>query len=152
AVEQKEEDFVTLFSYFSIFISNGFNVYSALKETLPYCPKSIKPELAKLVDGIDQDKSVAPFLIFSTQFSSLSIKEVLLSVYQMVDEGGGEAHLARFTYLFRALSEDKRKAKKNRESAQLSSLSSFPLMGSGIAMLMLTAALSQIMGGLFNVV
>ena len=150
--EQRATDqFVESFTYFSIFISNGYNVYRALEEVTQLSQKDIKPYFEELIAAIDEDKSLAPFLAFSKHFSSLSIKEVMLSVYQMVDEGGGVAHIKQFDSLFASFSEERHLLERERRKKTLGNMQAFPLVGSGLTMLTLTAALVIIMGSIYNV-
>ncbi|MBP5092303.1 MAG: hypothetical protein J6328_07130 [Bacilli bacterium] len=150
--EQRATDqFVESFTYFSIYISNGYNVYRALEEASLLSQADVKPYFEELLDGIDGDKSLAPFLSFAKHFSSLSIKEVMLSVYQMVDEGGGVAHIRQFDSLFASFSEERHLLERERKKKVLGNLQALPLIGSGITMLALTAALVIIMGSVYNV-
>lgn len=150
--EQRATDqFVESFTYFSIYISNGYNVYRALEEASLLSQSDIKPYFDELLDGIDNDKSLAPFIAFSKHFSSLSIKEVMLSVYQMVDEGGGVAHIRQFESLFASFSEERHLLERERKKKTLGNMQALPLIGSGLTMLTLTASLVIIMGSIYNV-
>ena len=82
----------------------------------------------------------------------MKIKEVMVSIYAMIEEGGGGAYIARFQHIFGKLSDDKHLRAKEKRVESLQNLSFLPLLGSGIAMLMLTVALMEIMGSLMNVV
>ena len=83
------DDFVEIFTYFDIYISNGYNVYNALEECSQIAKGDLSDKIKELLKHIDEDKSLNPFIIFAGYFDSLEVKQVLLSVYQMVDEGWG---------------------------------------------------------------
>jgi hypothetical protein len=146
----REEEFVHLFTYFGIYIHNGFNVYQALQAISSYASLGLKDDFQKLLAAIDEDKSPTPYIVFSRHFESLEIKEVLLSVYQMVEEGG-ESYIRQFEALFDRYSAERHKLSKEAHVAALGSLSVLPLVGSGITMLSLTAAIVEVMGSLYNV-
>lgn len=148
--ERDEEEFVRLFTYFGIYIDDGYNIYSALSGLLPYANDSVKPRLERLLQEIDDDKSVTPFITFAETFSDKQIRQVMMSVYQMVDQGSTGVFINQFSHLFGRLSDQKHEESKRRRTQKLSSLSFLPLLGSGVAMVMLTTALVEIMGGVMN--
>ena len=145
------DEFVEAFTYFSIYVGNGANVYHALEKTSALSKENVRPLFQELLSEIDADKSLLPYLHFASHFSSLSVKEVMLSVYQMVEQGGGEENLRRFQTLFGRFSEERHRLNKAKQIETLGNFSSLPLIGSGITMLMLTAALVEIMGGFYHV-
>ena len=74
--EEKDEiEFVALFTYFSIYIKDGFNVYNALEQIVPYASERIQERLKKLLAQIESDKTLQPYLDFAAPFHSLSVKE-----------------------------------------------------------------------------
>lgn len=148
--EEDEKQFVDLFSYFSIYIQDGFNVYNALEKVLPYAKGRLKSSLEGLLKEIEEDKTLAPYLSFASHFSSLEIKEVMLAVYQMVDQGTGGVYLLQFQRLFAKISEQKKERLEQAHQERLDTLNFLPLIGGGLSMLMLMLALLEIMGGMLN--
>lgn len=150
--EKKESEFIVLFTYFSVFLQDGFNVYNALEEVVDFAEGELKGDLKELLKQIEADKSLQPFLSFSAKFKSLTIREVMISVYQMVDQGASGAYLQQFRHLFGKLSDQKHDLEKRRKKERLESLTILPLLGSGIAMLALMMALLEIIGGMLRVI
>jgi Flp pilus assembly protein TadB len=148
--EKDEQEFVRIFAYFSIFVRDGIPVYSALEDTIRYAESDMSKKLRRLLSEIDADKSVAPFVRFASAFPSLEIQQVMISIYKMVDEGGGEAYLRQFTLLFDSLAEDKRKSLLLHKEEEMQNLSMLPLLASGLTMGLITIALIVIMGGIVN--
>lgn len=144
------DQFVEAFTYFSIYIRNGYNVYRALEECSALSKEEVAPYFRQLLSDMDGDKSLAPFLAFSANFDSLEIKQVMLSVYQMIDEGGGESHIAQFSSLFGKFAEERHRLERSNYQNGLEKLSVLPLIGGGITMLSLAIAMLEIMGGLYN--
>lgn len=144
------EEFVRIFEYFSIYVKNGFPIYSALESVIPYSSVSMEEKLRELLASIDKDKSVAPFVRFATYFPSLSIKEVMVSVYLMGEQGGSEAYFRQFSALFDSLATNERKAEMEKSLERQSNLSALPLLGSGLTMLLVTVGLVAIIGGVLN--
>ncbi len=147
---EDEEQFVTLFSYFSIYIQDGFNVYNAFEEILPYAKGRVKNHLEGLLMQITRDKTLLPYLAFAGNFTSLEIREVMLAIYQMVDQGSSGVYLVQFQRLFSKLSDQKRSLRERKHMEKLDNLSFLPLLGAGFTMLMLMLALMEIMGGMLD--
>ena len=148
--EEDEEQFVTLFSYFSIYIQDGFNVYNAFEEVLPYAKGRVKNNLEGMLMQISRDKTLLPYLSFASNFVSLEIREVMLAIYQMVDQGSSGVYLVQFQRLFSKLSDQKRVLRERKHIERLDGLSFLPLLGAGFTMLMLMLALMEIMGGMLD--
>lgn len=150
-IEDLNREFVDVFTFFGIFVTDGFTVYNALEQVISYCSEEFQKRLQDLLHGIDEDKSVTPFVEFSKGFEDVSVKEVMLSVYQMVDEGGGGVYIHQFQKLFGRLSDTRHQMDASKRLSRLDTLSFLPLAGAGIAMLALTLSIMEIMGGLMNV-
>lgn len=149
---EETEEFIRLFTFFGIYMNNGYNVYNALESIVPYAGITLKDRLETLLREIEEDKTVAPFINFASYFTDMKVKEVMVSIYAMIEEGGGGVYIAQFQHIFGKFSDDKHLREKEKRAESLQNLSFLPLAGSGIAMIMLTVALMEIMGSLMNVV
>lgn len=137
---QLEGEFTEVFSYFSIFIKNGFPSYSALESVIPFASEKMGERLTNLLAEIDEDKTVMPYIHFGENFKSLEIKQVLIAIYKMSEEGGSEAYIRQFDTLFRALSGNERRSSIDKKKQRLDTLGILPLLGSGIAMMVIIMA------------
>ena len=144
-------EFVELFTYFGVFVNDGFTVYNAIERIIDYASEDMKAHLRRLLEDIDQDKSVAPFVRFAAIFEDISIKEVMLSVYRIIDDGTNGLYIRQFQRLFGKLSDVRYAMEKERRLSTLDTMAFLPLAGSGIAMLALTLSLVEIMGGMLDV-
>ncbi len=145
------DEFVTLFTFFSIYIGDGFTVYGALEKLLDYAGEEMSGLLKGLLRDIDEDKTVAPYAKFASHFESLSVREVMVAVFQMVDEGEGGMYLIQFKRLFARLADTRRLIEKNKRLERLDTLSFLPLVGSGLTMLTLTLSILSIMEDMLHV-
>ncbi len=150
-LERMNAEFVELFTYFGVYITDGLTVYNSLEKIKGFASEDMKERLETLLRDIDEDKSVSPFVTFASGFEDVAVKEVLLSVYQMVDEGVGGVYIRQFQRLFGKLSDNRHEMEKQKRLGTLDTLSFLPLAGAGIAMLSLTVSIVEIMGGLLNV-
>ena len=143
-------EFAALFGYFRIYLRNGFSVYSALKEITSFANEDLKKDLQTLISEIDEDKSVQPFVKFSKKFNEIIVEEMMISIFQMVDDGESSDYLHQFELIFDKFSnllyEKYLRTKNNR----LGTLSSMPLIGACFLIIVLTIGVIGILGELIN--
>lgn len=143
-------EFVRIFTFFGIFIEDEYNVYQSLKEVTCFANGKVKTYLETLLKSIEEDKTIKPFIDFSSNFKLSKIKEVMIAIYQMVDEGEGGVYINQFKHIFQKLRDEEFENEKSRKIERLSNLSFLPLLGSGVTMVMLSLSIVEIMGGLMN--
>lgn len=153
-VQSKEniEEFVNLFSYFRIYIHNGYNVYSSLKEIALFATPSLKELLNILIDDVDEDKSVKPFIKFARNFNEIIIEEMMISIYQMIDDGEQSNYLVQFESIFDKFSELQSEKNLRSKDSSLGMISSAPLIGSCFLIVMITIGIVSVLGDLMNVI
>ena len=145
-----EKEFVTAFGIFQIYVSNQYNVYQALQETSYYLSPWMKEIFERLLRGIDEDKTITPFINFAHNFRPLIIEQVMTSVFQMVDSGNGVGHLSQFSILFSRYSDDHLKDEIQKHDDHFESLNLLPLFGAGILAVDIVVGVVQIIGGFIN--
>ena len=98
--KQRDEEFIQIISYFQIFISNHLTVYQCFKLLIPYSSNWMAEQLTILTDQIDNDKTVKPFIDFARKFNDSIVENVMLSIYQMVDQGENSEQLNHIVFDF----------------------------------------------------
>ncbi len=146
------EEFVNLFSYFKIYIHNGYNVYTSLKEIATFASPNLKELLNTLLDDVDNDKSVQPFIKFARNFNEIIIEEMMISIYQMIDDGEQSNYLAQFESVFDKFAELQAEKSLRAKDSSLGMLSSAPLVGACILIVMITIGIVGVLGDLMNVI
>ena len=144
------QDFATLFGYFRIYIHNGYSVYSALKELLNFANPDLEKSIRTLINEIDEDKTVQPFINFSKQFNEIIIEELMISIYQLIDDGESSDYLMQFELIFDKFSEILYEKYLKSKDSKLATLSSAPLIGSCFLIVVLTVGIISIIGDLIN--
>lgn len=144
---QFQVEFTRIFAYFAIYIRDGLPVYHALEECIRYASPEMERRLRTLLEGIDNDKSVAPYIAFGDSFHSMEIRQLLISIYRMVDEGGGDSYIRQFTVLFESLQANQAKTELERTDSRLGSAAILPMADSALVMLLITIGIIQIIGG-----
>lgn len=144
------EDFSNLFSYFRIYIHNGFSVYSALKEIMLFASPELRELLEILIRDIDNDKTVQPFVKFARNFNEIIVEEMMISIYQMIDDGEQSEYLQQFELIFDKFSEVMYQKSLRSKDSKLGTLSSAPLVGSCFLIIALTIGIMSVIGGMIN--
>ena len=111
----------------------------------------MEEQIQSLITQIDNDKSVKPFINFANKFTNKIANNVMLSIYQMVDEGENNIHLLHFQSLFEELKRNQQKDLIDGKDRSMSSLSSLPLIGAGAITVLLTFGIIFLMGEMINV-
>lgn len=149
--DQAKSDFVSLFTFFKIYLHNGYSVYTALKEIQTFADKQLSTYLSDLIHEIDEDKTITPFIHFGRKFNDLIIEEMMISIYQMIDDGSNPSHLSQFDSIFQKISDLAYEKAMNKKRQGLASMATFPLIGSGVLIIMVTFGIITVMEDMVNV-
>lgn len=144
-------EFVNLFTFFKIYLKNGFGVYAALQEISHFANASLKEHMEKLLNDIDGDKSITPFISFAHQFDELIVEEMMITIYQMIDDGINSSHLIQFEIIFDKFSEIIYKEQLEAKDRSLGSLTSSSLIGSAYLIIVITMGVITILGDMIDV-
>lgn len=150
--EERENEFVTVISYFQIFIANKNNVYQSFNKIIPYCTDWMKDIVGTLLKEIDEDKTVQPFVNFANNFKIKIATNIMLSIYSMIDQGETFEQINQFQVIFEQLYKSKQIENLDNKKRSLSSLASLPLIGAGAITILLTISVISIIGDLINVI
>ncbi len=150
--EERENEFVTIISYFEIFISNRNNVYQSFNKTIPYCSDWMKDVMSNFLKDIDNDKTIQPFVNFANNFKIKIATNIMLSIFTMVDQGESFEQINQFQLLFEQLQKSKRIENLEKKQRSLSILASLPLVGAAGMTVTLTISVISIIGDLINVI
>ncbi|MCD8209220.1 MAG: hypothetical protein LUC31_00105 [Coprobacillus sp.] len=150
-VTRHDDEFVSLISYLQIYISNGVNVYQAFKMTEPYLSEWMKDKVDTLLNDIDQDKTVQPFINFATNFTLHHYEDILIVIYQMVDQGNNNEFAQKFMYMFEKINEENTRATLESNRNSLDMMGSLPLIGAAVYTVCLTFGIISMLGGVISV-
>lgn len=151
-LKAREDELVSIISYFEVYIQNNNNVYQSFVQLIPYCSDWMKDKIETLLNEIDTNKTVQPFINFANNFQQLSSHSLMLSIYQMVDQGENSDQLLQFNVIFDELSRNRNKEMIEQKEKALSNMSTFPLVGAGMITVTLTISILTILGDLIYVI
>lgn len=146
------DQLISLLSYFEIFISNGNNVYTSFRLLLPYCDEFLHEAISSMLSQIDVDKTIGPYINFASKFNNRIIESLMLSIYQMVDNGENAIELTEFDLLFNNIKEKHYEEMIDSRKKALDMFNSFPLIGAGAITLVLSISIISIIGDYINVI
>ena len=144
------QEFAVLFGYFRIYLHNGLSVYSSLKEIVNFANPSLKKELENLINEIDSDKTVQPFVNFGKKFNEIIVEEMMISIYQMIDDGENSDYLAQFNLIFDKFSDLLYEKYLRTKNSKLGTLANAPLIGASFLIVILTIGIISILGEVIN--
>ena len=151
-LKSRENELIAIISYFEVYVQNKNNVYQSFNMLIPYCSPWMKDKIEVLLKEIDEDKTVQPFVNFANNFHQLSTHSLMLSIYQMVDQGENTHQLKQFDVIFTELARNRNREMMEQKSNSLANMSTFPLIGAGLITITLTMSILSILGDLINVV
>ena len=151
-LKNRENELVAIISYFEVYIQNNNNVYQSFAQLIPYCSDWMKEKVETLLSEIDKDKTVQPFINFAHNFQQLSSHSLMLSIYQMIDQGENSEQLLQFNVIYDELAKNRNKELVDQQDRALSNMSTFPLIGAGLITVTLTISILTILGDLIYVV
>ena len=143
-------EFISLLPFFKTYIQNGFSVYQTFRNLIPFCDNDLQERITLLIEDMDKDKSVTPFVEFAKKFNSTIIEQLSLTIFQMIDEGNDSTHFLQFEAIFSKLIDDEYKNELTKKSNSLGSMTSFPLIGSGLLIVMITFGILSVIGDMIN--
>lgn len=152
--KSKERDilveFISILSFFKTYINNGYSVYQSLNELTNYVGGELLERVETLISNMDNDKTITPFIEFSGLFSSLQVEQLMISIYQMIDEGNSSAYFNQFEMLFSNMRHDMLKNEIDSKEKALSNMTVFPLIGSALLIVMITFGILAVIGETIN--
>ena len=145
-----EIEFVEVFSYLRIYLTNKETVYTALTKASEYTSKEMNSKINEFLLKIDEDKSIVPFLEFGRYFHSKTIEEVMISLYQMVDGGYAENYINQFVLVFENLRKRSNEESLHNRYKKMNNLNLITLIGSGYLMMVMLIVIVSVIGEMTN--
>ena len=151
-IKDHANEFVHVISYFRIFIENKNNVYQSFNKILDYSSDWMKERIETMLRAIDADKSIKPFTDFADKFDFPIARNVMISIYQMVEQGEVVEQINQFTILFEQMNRTLNEERMDRKNRSFDLVNFFPIIGAGLVTLALTFSMLSIVGDMINVI
>lgn len=148
--EEHEDEFINLFTYFQVFSNNGYNVYKSLSLCRDFSSAWMKDKINFLLEQIDKDKTVLPFVNFAKNFKNISYENIVLTLFQIVDDGEGKLFYHKFNLLFEKINKEHELYLIDKKKKDLDIINSFPIFGAALITILLTFGILSMIGELIN--
>lgn len=143
-------EFANLFTFFRIYLKNGFGVYASLREITTFANPSLKELIEKLIQDMDVDKSVTPFIEFSHNFDELIVEEMMISIYQIIEDGSDSNYLKQFELIFDKFSDILHHNEIVLKDKALGTLTSSAIVGSAYLIVIIALGVINLLEVMFN--
>lgn len=145
-----DESFIEVFSFLRIYLSNKETVYHSLNEVKAFADSTLEEKLELLINQIDEDKSIKPYIEFASIFQDKVIEEVMIALYEITNSGSSDIYLNQFNKIFEELKTRIENEKSYKRIKFFDNLNIFSIVGSGIIMVTLSFAVISLLGGIIN--
>jgi hypothetical protein len=112
----------------------------------------MKEKIEQFLIEIDNDKTVQPFVNFANQFTIKIANNIMLSIYQMVDQGATGDQLNHFMILFNQISQNNKIEQKKTKEKSFDIALTIPMVGAGLITMILALTIISVMGEMINVI
>lgn len=152
AMEIKNErshvnELISLLSYLHVFIHNKYSVAESLKALIPFSGLFVQDALNYLVQQVEFDNSVTPFISFANRFNNKDITLLMLCIYQM--KNGNTSEFDRKYHDIKNKYQNEQIENKRKSFGFVSSL---PLFGAALIMIVLFIGVITSVGDYINVI
>lgn len=154
-VSQKESEQLKLvqammdaFSLLKVLIDQGMLPYQAMKKMLPFLSKNLISPIQGLLDMIEQDTSIQPYLKCSEAFHSLMIEQLFFSLYQLENQGGKSDSFIHFQYLFDQADHQFDQRQLHALQERMQSASGMVMIATGVLAFSLLIGVMQLLAGM----
>ena len=150
--KERFDEFIVIISYFQTYIFNRNNVYQSFRKVTEFASPWMKNALERLLIEIDNDKTVQPFVNFALLFEEKIVYNIMLSIFQMVDQGESGDNLQQFVILFNQISQNHHEELKKNKEKSFDIINVFPMIAAAMITVVLSLVLISVMGELVNVI
>ena len=145
-----DESFIEVFSFLRIYLSNKETVYHSLNEVKAFADSTLEEKLELLINQIDEDKSIKPYIEFASIFQDKVIEEVMIALYEITNSGSSDIYLNQFNKIFEELKTRIENEKSYKRIRFFENLNIFSVVGSGMIMIILSFCVISLLGGIIN--
>lgn len=131
-IQQRQTAFISFLGILFVFLENRFNVFQAVKESRQYVDHQLVPLLDDLLDQLEVDPSVEPYLVMANHFQSQTITQIMLLLHQLSEQGYEREIVARYQEMLMHIHMDTVSAYVDSVNHRFNWYYSFPLVGTVI--------------------
>lgn len=138
--------FINVFTHFRVALDSDANVYQALTATLAITKGEMYLKLEGLIQTINSDHTVKPFISFATPFKNRFITHIMINVYMLINHGLEIKRLWQFNYIFETLTKEFSASVIEVHRGSLERFDMLLYLGTGIMMFTLMTSVLALIG------
>lgn len=145
-VYAKEIAFSGFYRYVIALIKNGHILYSALQSSLEYVNEVLTDDITNLINEIEVDTSLQPFLNFMDNFEDETIKQMIILLYKSQDSGVIDEVIESVNECMVNLQDTSIKNYISKEEKSVEKYNAIPLVLSALVMIIVTMYIFTLIG------
>lgn len=145
-VISKEIAFNGFYRYVVTLLKNNHILYSALKASLEYSDEVLLDDINELIEDIENDTTIEPFLKFMNNFNDESIKQMIMLLYKTQEVGVANEVLNSINECMVYLQDTSIKSYTSIESKKVERYYIYPIVLSTAVVLLITSYVFSLLG------
>ena len=150
----KEEDklieLMEILSYLRMYLNNDFDILLALDTVKELAKDELRNKISNLLKEIEDDKSITPFLTFSSSYKNKSVDEMMYLLYQMSKKDYNQNILNEYNYLLNETKEKQNKSNLKKRNKTFDYINLLTILGGAILIIILSLGVIGLIGE-FNI-
>lgn len=147
----KEIAFNGFYRYVVTLLKNNHILYSALQASLQYSDDVLIDDINELINDIENDTSIEPFIKFMNNFNDENIKQLILLLYKTQEVGIANEVLSSINECIVNLQDTSIKSYTTSESKKVEKYFIYPLILSSTVILLITTFVFSLLGNNLHV-
>ena len=144
----KQKDIMDAYRLIKVMVMRAVSPYQALQTILPFVGSELGKSIHDLLMGIDQDKSIHPYLHFASGYQSLMIEQLFFALYQLENQGGHSQQLQQFQYLFDQVEHQYYQSQLNQFHEGMQNANGYVMVATGMIAFSLLIGVMQLIAGM----
>ncbi len=137
-INSKELSFYSLFHYMINLLEHGYIIYNALQECKNDVDIVLKDDVFELIEDIQNDSSITPFIKFSEKFENDQIKQMILMLYNFQENKKCSSILKNMSATLYQIQDESINSSVNKKIKSLDKYSFIPIILSAVTVIIFT--------------
>lgn len=142
----KEIAFNAFYRYVITLLKNNHILYSALKESTLYIDEVLIDDVNELIEGIENDTTLNPFLKFMSNFDDENIKQMIILLYKTHEVGAISEVLDSINECMVNLQDTALQSYIRKEEKKIEKFYIFPILLSAVVMILVSFYVFSLIG------
>jgi hypothetical protein len=147
-LRMRQKQMMDAYRLIKVMLMQSVSPYQALQTILPFVESELAEHIHDLLMGIDQDKSIHPYLHFASGFQSVMLEQLCFALYQLENQGGHSHQLQQFQYLFDQAEHQYYQSQLNQFHEGMQNANGYVMVATGMIAFSLLVGVMQLIAGM----